>query len=249
MGDPLLTLAGFFGASFLANVINPITGGGGLVSVPLFIYLGLSPAVALGTNKLSNIPGIIVILSRYARAKKIRWEYTLGYSLLSLVGGLLGGYLLSLIGERVAPELVGILILIVLPLSLFSPELGIEQREVSKREKQLGFIFYFLISVFAGFFGPGAGVVIFYILMRFGGFTIITAIGTQVLPWFALTVSSLLVLWPAGLVDISAGLAGGFGAILGGYIGAGFAIKRGERWVKRLFLVMVGLISLRLFWL
>ena len=42
---------GFFG--FTAAWVDSIAGGGGIISIPAYLWMGLPPQFALGTNKLS----------------------------------------------------------------------------------------------------------------------------------------------------------------------------------------------------
>ena len=39
---------------FIAAFIDSVVGGGGLISTPALLAIGLPPSVALGTNKLSS---------------------------------------------------------------------------------------------------------------------------------------------------------------------------------------------------
>ena len=43
-----------FAAAFLAGLIDSIAGGGGLITVPVLLGIGLPPQAALGTNKLQG---------------------------------------------------------------------------------------------------------------------------------------------------------------------------------------------------
>ena len=59
----LLFLAGFAG-----GFIDAVAGGGGLITVPVLLATGMSPQVALGTNKLQASFGTSMAVWRYARA-------------------------------------------------------------------------------------------------------------------------------------------------------------------------------------
>ena len=52
-GMVLLVLVG----GFIAGFMNSIVGGGGMISLPIMLMLGLPTATALGTNKLSSVMG------------------------------------------------------------------------------------------------------------------------------------------------------------------------------------------------
>jgi len=54
----ILVFAGMF-----AGMIDTLGGGGGLVSLPTLLAIGVPPASALGTNKLQSIIGELIALS------------------------------------------------------------------------------------------------------------------------------------------------------------------------------------------
>ena len=46
-------------AVFLAGLIDAIGGGGGLISLPIYLLAGLPPHRAIATNKLSSSMGLL----------------------------------------------------------------------------------------------------------------------------------------------------------------------------------------------
>ena len=52
---------------FLAGFVDSIAGGGGLISLPAYLFAGLPVHFALGTNKFSSTCGSSVATVRYAR--------------------------------------------------------------------------------------------------------------------------------------------------------------------------------------
>jgi uncharacterized membrane protein YfcA len=58
------------GAIFTAGVVDSIAGGGGLISLPALLGLGLPPAMALGTNKMVMSLGTSVASARFLKQKK-----------------------------------------------------------------------------------------------------------------------------------------------------------------------------------
>ena len=52
---------------FLAGFLDSIAGGGGLISFPAFMIAGISPHMALGTNKLSSVLGTSMATWRFAK--------------------------------------------------------------------------------------------------------------------------------------------------------------------------------------
>ncbi|MEA2003921.1 MAG: sulfite exporter TauE/SafE family protein [archaeon] len=93
--------------------------------------------------------------------------------------------------------------------------------------------------IFGGFFGGGAGTLMFYILMYFFGFTIIQANATSIIPWFVMSITSLIIFIINGIVVYQVGISLFAGMLAGGYLGAHIAIRKGDRWVRIIFLAVV----------
>ena len=61
-----------FGAAFVAGLIDAIAGGGGLITVPVLMAIGLPPQVALGTNKLQASFGSGSAMLHFVRAGTVK---------------------------------------------------------------------------------------------------------------------------------------------------------------------------------
>ncbi|MCK5042613.1 MAG: sulfite exporter TauE/SafE family protein, partial [Candidatus Aenigmarchaeota archaeon] len=75
--------------------------------------------------------------------------------------------------------------------------------------------------------------------MYFFGFTIIQSNATSIIPWFVMSITSLIIFIINGLVVYQVGISLFAGMLVGGYLGAQTAIKKGNRWVKIIFLAVV----------
>ena len=78
------------------------------------------------------------------------------------------------------------------------------------------------------------------------GYTIIEANATNNIPWILLAISSFIIFAINGIVDYKIGTILLLGMITGGYIGAHVAIKKGDKWVKTLFAVLVIISGIKL---
>lgn len=221
------------------SFIGSIVGGGGLISIPFLIFLGLPPQAAIATNKLGAIGMGIGAIPKFWKAKKIIWKYVIQFTILGIAGAFLGATLLLSINEAVLAKVVSIILLAFLPILFFKKKIGVKRHETGSAKKALGYGLYFLIMIYTGFFGGGAGILIFYALMLTFGLTIIEANATDMIPWIIATVVSFIVFAVNGIVNYAYGIPLMLGMILGGYIGAHTAIKKGDMWVKSLFAVIV----------
>jgi uncharacterized membrane protein YfcA len=78
------------------------------------------------------------------------------------------------------------------------------------------------------------------------GQTFLQSAGTRKLPFLFGNGLALAVFIPSGNVLWGIGLALGAGTLLGGYLGSLFAIKKGNKWVRVVFFLVVGLAALRM---
>jgi uncharacterized membrane protein YfcA len=74
----------------------------------------------------------------------------------------------------------------------------------------------------------------------------IEVLATTVIPWLILSLSSLIIFINSGVIDYRAGIILIVGMAIGGYLGAHFAIKKGNVWVKRIFAVFVLVSAIKL---
>lgn len=244
--DILIQILLTFLIGVLASFIGAISGGGGLISIPFLIFLGLPPTTAVATNKFGAVGLSIGSIYKFWKDKKIEWKFALMFVPLAVLGGVIGAKLLLEVNEEFLSLFIGVLILVLLGVMFFKKEVGLKKREMSKAHKGVGIFIYFLLMILGGFFGGGIGVLIIYTLTYFMGFTMVEANATDMVPWFVLSLSALIIFMVSGIVDYTIGITLFFGMILGGYIGARTAIKKGNIWVKYFFACVVIASSIKL---
>lgn len=224
-------------AGLAAGFFDSVIGAAGLISVPSLVFLGLPPQVAIATDRFGTIGQVLAAMLKFW--KKIVWKYVPALAAVSLTGSVIGANILLTIDPRILQPVVGALLLILLPMIFLKQKTGIKHAGKGKTRAVLGLAIYFLVMTFGGFFGQGTGPLIFYTLTYFLGFTMIEVLATGTVPWFVLSVSSLVVFALNGLIDYRIGIALLAGMTIGGYIGAHVALKKGNVWIKRVFILFV----------
>ena len=63
---------------FLAGFVDSIAGGGGLISLPAYMFAGIPVHNAIATNKLSSSTGTVVSTARLIKNKKVDWGFVPG---------------------------------------------------------------------------------------------------------------------------------------------------------------------------
>ena len=96
---------------FCASFVDAIGGGGGIISVPVYLLAGLPTHFALGTNKLSSGLGTAASTFRYLKNGFVDWVLAIPSVGFALYGAHLGTKLQIALDERYLKYLL----LIVLP--------------------------------------------------------------------------------------------------------------------------------------
>lgn len=225
--------------AFLASFVGSMVGSGGLLVIPFLIFFGLPPQVAIATNKLGSLGLSIGAFLKYSKEKKIDWRYVLLFSLIGLISAYAGANFLLRIDKELLTRSIGFIILLLLPIIFIKKKTGVKKTKVSTSRKTIGYVLYFLAMIWGAFFGGGGGTLVIYILMIFFGFKIIEASATNMIPWFLMSLFSVIIFAINGIVNFVYGTILIVGMLTGGYFGAHTAVRKGDRWVKVLFAAIV----------
>ena len=109
--DPT-TVAFLIIAGFISAFIDSTVGGGGLISTPALLSLGLPVPYALGTNKVAASIGCLTSVVSFWRAGKIK-KAALTLMPLSFIGSAIGAYVVYLLPERLMKNIIVVLLVAV----------------------------------------------------------------------------------------------------------------------------------------
>jgi uncharacterized membrane protein YfcA len=215
-------------AAGAAGAVNALAGGGTLITFPMLTFLGVPAVSANVTNTVALCPG-------YFGGTMAQWNdlKTQTHRLwlvvpASVVGGVLGGYLLLLTGEKLFKDLVPYLILLASGLlAIQDPVRAWLTRRMAAGQgsslEKLTWLPIGLASVYGGYFGAGLSVIVLSAL----GLTLeenltrLNALKQAVA--FAVNAAAAIFFLFSGKVLWSAALVMAVGALLGGVLGGRLA--------------------------
>jgi uncharacterized membrane protein YfcA len=243
-------LALLVAAGFAAGWVDAVVGGGGLVQLPALL-VGLpaaGPAQLLATNKLAGVLGTATSSLTYARRVRPDLRTALPMALLAMLGAALGAACAGLLPERLFRPMVLVLLLAVAAYTVRRPELGASTalRFSGRRHRVAAGGCGAAIGFYDGIFGPGTGSFLVFALVGLLGYAFLDASATAKIVNFATNLGALLVFVPAGAPLWRLGLAMGLANVAGAYLGARAAVARGSRFVRVVFLLVVGLLAVRI---
>lgn len=237
----LLTLS-----ALVAGFIDAIAGGGGLITLPILLAVGVPPVQALGTNKLQASFGSFSATCYFIRRGYIDLTSAHWPVLLTFIGSALGTWLVQRLDTGLLNRLLPFLLMGFACYVLLSPRLGDEESQ-----RRLGVRAFALsaglgIGFYDGCFGPGTGSFFAIAFVTLAGFNLAKATAHSKLLNFTSNLAALLCFALGGKVLWSAGLCMAAGQFLGARLGARLVIRQGSKLIRPLVVVISLLLSAKL---
>lgn len=235
-----------FVGGFAAGFVDSIAGGGGLISLPVLLSVGLPPQLALGTNKLQGAFGTLSSSYNYIRSGKVDLNESAAGVVCTFVGAVIGAWLIQTLDPGLIKHIIPVLLMAVFVYTVFSKDLGFKQRDALMPQHWFYLVFGLALGFYDGFFGPGTGSFWTAALMVMLGYDMTRAAGATRIMNFTSNVVALGVFIIGRNVLYSAGICMALGQILGARIGSNLAIEKGARFIRPIFLTVVFLTITRL---
>src|ERR671920_424160 len=163
-----LSTAALLAASGLAaGLVNAIAGGGTFFTFSALVAAGLPPVVANATSAVAVTPANLSSAWAYRRELAANARRFAALGVVSLLGGLVGAYILTVTNNEAFRQLVPWLLLFATLLFAASPRIVALARAIGRHEGHhpsarawaAGLAFQFCVSTYGGFFGAGMGIV------------------------------------------------------------------------------------------
>jgi uncharacterized membrane protein YfcA len=241
-------LFALIGGGFAAGFIDALAGGGGLISLPVLFWVGLPPATALGTNKLQACLGEATTMLHFIKHRHLDLrEIKFGMAII-FIFGIVGALTVQYIHPDLLYKIMPWILLSVLMYLLFMPYLTRLQLKVPMNTLPFYLIIGILIGFYNGFFGPGTGSFLVFAYLVLMCFTMQkAAIYSKPLNLVA-NVAALSLFIIKGKVAYLPALVMGAGQMVGAKVGAHLVILKGSKLIRPLFLIVVGLVTIKMFY-
>ncbi len=233
---------------FLASFVDAIAGGGGLISLPVYLMSGLPVHNAIATNKLSSTTGTAFSTGRLVKNHFADLKLAVPSVIAALTGSVIGANIALHTSDRLLKMVLVILLPVVAGYVLTRKNLEPAQPFSLSRTKEYLIVTAasFVIGIYDGFYGPGTGT---FALLAFTGLAkldIRTASGNTKLMNLASNIAALVTFILAGKVIWSLGLAASVFSIAGHWTGSGFVMKDGTKIVRPIIIVVLILLFIKI---
>jgi len=239
-------------AGFAAGLIDSIVGGGGLVLTPAMLNLhpGLNILQAIGTQRTSSIMGTSVAAWNYLRKIHIERRILLPACVAAMAASAIGVQF----AKRLDPELLKWTVLAICVIlavyTVFRKDLGLKEdrRFHPKHESLAALSIGTATGFYNGLIGPGTGTIMVFAFVSFLGLDFLKSSAVSKAANVSADISSWTVLMLSGFVLWVLAVPLIIGNMLGSYIGSHMAIRKGQTFVRAVFLVIVLALIARQAW-
>lgn len=233
-----------FFAGVIGGALNAVAGGGSFVAFPALLFTGVPPVQANATNTVALWIGTTASGGAYRNRLRISRRVMLPLVATSVVGGLIGAFLLIKTPAhtflRVLPWLMlGATLLFTFGKYLTSRFSGGLEHEASTTALAFASCFELAVAVYGGYFGGGLGIMNLAMLAALGMTDIhdmnaLKVVLGAIINGVAVVtfIAARAIYWPQGIVTT-------LGAMIGGYYAAHYAQRLPQSWI-RWFVIVVG---------
>lgn len=236
---------------FLAGFVDSAAGGGGLISLPAYLFAGLPPHTAIGCNKFSAACGTTFSALRFFKHGAVDWKPALVSAICSFIASFIGMKIALTINPEVLKTALVILLPIIAIVLLLKRNFGNEDASKALRTRKLFTLAVctgLAVGFYDGLIGPGTGtiaIIAFSAWMKYG---LKTASGNAKILNLASNYASLIAVIISGNLIYSIAIPAAVCGIAGNYLGAGIALKKGAAFIRPLMIAVIILLFTKLFY-
>ncbi len=236
-------------AFFFAGIVDSITGGGGLITIPAMLAVGIPVHYITGTNQCASWIGTGVAAYKYVRSGNIHFKS----ALITLPFAVIGSYIGARLNLLVPDQYLKIFMLIMLPVIaafVFSNKKlgeddGIDEKNslsVALRSAVIGLV----LGGYQGFYGPGAGMFFMLAYAVFLKLNLVKATGNTRFVIAIASITSVFTYAVSGAVIWNLAIVATIFNIVGSYLGAVIAIRKGIKIIRPIMFIVVAMLIVKL---
>ena len=232
------------GVGVVSGFVNVIASGGSLLTLPILIFMGLPGTVANVTNRIGIFAQNTSAVIGFFRKGYSEFYKMLTLSLCAVPGAAMGAYIGTQINSEVFNKILGGLMIVLLVL-MTRKQTGPEFVQTPQR-LLIGHFLMVGIGVYGGFIQAGVGFFLMAVLHRVIGLDLVRVNAYKVFIVGLYTLVALAIFSEKGQVLWLIGIFLAIGTSIGGWIGAHYTIKRGEKLIRYVLTTVLVIMAIKL---
>lgn len=237
-----------FSLALLAGFVDAIAGGGGLITIPALLWVGLSPVESLATNKAQAVFGSGSATLHFIRGGMIDLRGAAFTVVCTFFGAALGALLVQQIDSAALQRLIPALLIGFALYFLFSPRVSDLDSHQRLGTPAFALTVGFGVGFYDGLFGPGTGTFFAMGYVALLGYNLRRATAHTKLLNFTSNLAALILFAIGGHVVWGLAAIMATGQLIGAWLGSHLVLKHGTVLVRPILVGASILVSLKLFW-
>ena len=235
--------------AFLAGYVDAVVGGGGLIQVPAGLILMPTQAVSsvIGTLKVPSFIGTCFATYQYLQRVKIPLLRVLLFTSIAFTAAFSGSLLLTKMSSQFMKPVIFFVLLAMAVYTFTKKDFGqMVQKDTIKFPLVKGMLICLVIGFYDGFIGPGGGSLFVLAFIAILGYDFMNASAHAKIVNLSTNLGSLIlfigkgvILWPLAIPMSVCNAAGGI-------FGSRMALKKGNQFIRKIFLFVIVATLLRL---
>ena len=229
---------------FIAGLIDGISGGGGMIALPSYLMAGLPISSAYACNKMQSFLGTSASLAKYAKSGLLDIGTALPAGLAAIVGSFISTQIMLRLDDGVKKIIIAGAMCFVLAITIISSRMKIENFTENRTERTLKNVLIclgigFILGAYDGFFGPGGGTIAILLFAAIMKYDLRVGCGNGKLIVVISNLTSMITYILNGDVIYAIALPCSAANIVGSYLGATLATKKGAKFVKYISWIVI----------
>ena len=227
---------------FIAGVIDAIAGVGGLIALPTYLMTGMPVHMAYGCGKLQCSMGSTMAVLRFWKNGVLDGKFAVLTAVAAMTASAIATQLVLYLDGEVVRKIVLVMLPIAAVLILLPKKKGqgnIIKQVVNRKNILLVIVAGLLLGTYDGMFGPGGGTIAIMIFSLLLHYDLRVASANSKVVIMASNYMALVGYLTTGNIVFQIAIPATICNMLGNYVGAGLAIKNGEKLIRPLMLLIV----------
>lgn len=232
---PILITSGI-----IVGFINTLAAGATIISMTVFMALGLPIIEASGTNRIAVVLQNLTASFTFRKQNLLDVKSALKIAVPIIIGILIGAQFTMMVSEKVFSICFTVGLFLMAILLFLKPSLWLKGREGGVRGlSPKSFILLILSGFYGGSIYVGLGYFLIAVFVMVMGYDLIKSNALKSFMAFVTTPFSLVIFMYHGQVNYEYGLVHAIGNIIGAYIAAKYSRRLGTKFIRSLLVILI----------
>lgn len=233
---------------FIAGAINIMAGGGSLLTLPIFIFLGLPSNVANATNRIAIIIQNIFAVGGFKSKGVSSFPFSIYLALSATVGAIIGASFAMDIKGELFNRILAVIMVVIVIYMVFKPKINTEElmERITGKYLWLGILAFFFVGLYGGFIQAGVGFIMLLALSGINHFSLVKSNAIKVFVALIYSLAAVAIFAYNDMIYWKYGLVLSIGNATGGWFMSRYSVKKGDGFVKIFLIIIVIAMAIKL---